>query len=68
MVLRGRLDLRCVRMSKSFQVIDSHNALIHVISTTAELAAYVSTSGLTAFRLSFDSASEAHSLAPTVLG
>ena len=30
MVLRGRLDLRCVRMSKSLQVIDSHNALIQV--------------------------------------
>ena len=39
-------------MSKSLQVIDSHNALIHVISTTAELAAYVSTS-CRAFRVSF---------------
>ena len=54
MVLRGRLGLRCVRMSKSLQVIDSHNALIQVISTTAELAAYVSTNcGLQAFRVSF---------------
>ena len=54
MVLRGRLDLRCVRMSKSLQVIDSHNALIQVISTTAELAAEVSTNcGLPAFRVSF---------------
>ena len=54
MVLRGRLDLRCVRMSKSFQVIDSHNALIQVISTTAELAAKVATNcGLPAFRVSF---------------
>ena len=54
MVLRGRLDLRCVRMSKSLQVIDSHNALIQVISTTAELAAKVSTNcGLSAFRVSF---------------
>ena len=54
MVLRGRLDLRCVRVSKSFKVIDSHNALIQVISTTAELAAQVSTScGLPAFRVSF---------------
>ena len=54
MVLRGRLDLGCVRMSKSFHVIDSHNALIQVISTTAELAALVSTScGFTGFRVSF---------------
>ena len=54
MVFRGRLDLRCVRMSKSFQVIDSHNALIQVISTTAEVAPLVSTScGLPAFRVSF---------------
>ena len=51
MVLRGRLDRRCVRMSKSFWVIDSHNALIQMISTTA---AHVSTScGLSAFRVGF---------------